>query len=172
MKKLPYPLKVVVGIVIGLPTILITLVFFAFAIPIDMFRFRRTQYFKNLKAKYKFNKVSSDIVKIYNAIAEGKLDFEYCSFDDYEYFLRDGELLLPGFSLEYFAAFEGDWYFITDGEKPTEELKISRVIENELELLSPEHMSMPAKLLMLKSNAEDDAFETAKSCPYFCCVEI
>lgn len=126
---------------------LITLVFFVFAIPTDMLRFRRTNYFKNLELKYKFNKMSSDIVKLYNAIAEGELDFEYCSFNDCEYFLRDGE-------------------------KPTEELKISRVIEKELGHLSPEHMSMTAKLLMLKSNAEDDAFETAKSCPYFYCMDI
>ena len=111
------------------------------------------------------------MVRLYNYIVQKQLPFEYVKQNDYEYFIKDGEVLLCGWSDYAFEETEGNWYFILDGEDGEMKELVQDTINYDKNLLKPEHQSLPAKYLMFYDDITDaELFEKAKECPYFYCL--
>jgi hypothetical protein len=48
---------------------------------------------------------------------------------------------------------------------------MKETLENEVDLLKPEHRCLPAKFLIFYDDVTDaEKFERAKACPYFHCI--
>ena len=74
---------------------------------------------------------------------------------------------------QYIVEFEqvdGEWFFVLDGECNTK-MTMKETLENDVDLLKPEHKCLPAKFLFFYNDITDaEKFEQAKECPYFHCV--
>lgn len=153
-----------------MPIILIVCIGYLLFVPFDIIRYHRMPYYKDFKIKYQFFITSRDIVKIYNRIVREQLPIEYFINNDFEYFVKDDQVLLCGWSYEGFEQVDGEWLFVLDGECYTK-LAMKEAIENEIELLRPEHRCLSVKFLIFYNDITDaEKFEKAKECPYFHCV--
>ena len=109
-------------------------------------------------------------MKIYNRTAKEQLPIEYIKNNDFEYFVKDGQVLLCGWGYEGFEQVDGEWFFILDSECDTK-MPMEETIGNEKNLLKTEHKCLPAKFLIFYNDITDaEKFEQAKECPYFHCV--
>ena len=170
MKKLLGVLGNVLGIVVGVPILLMVCVGYLLFVPFDIIRYYRMPYFKDFKTKYEFFLTSSDVVKIYNRIVREQLSIQYVKNNDYEYFIKDGQVLLCGWGYDGFEQVDGEWFFVLDGECNTK-MTMKETLENEADLLKPEHKALPAKFLISYDDVTDaEKFKKAKECPYFHCV--
>lgn len=159
--------KVALGLIIGPPVIVLTILFCAVAIPVDIIHYHTTRYYKEQKHKYKFGRGFSREVKLYDYIARKKLPVEYFDNDGYEYFVKDGVVLLTSFINEELDEDYDKWYYIQD-EDPCLMYEVPEIIESEHEYLYPQHGSLPAKLLYFCDDEEEH--RKAKDYPYFCCL--
>lgn len=170
MKKFLSILGTGLGIIIGVPITLVVCVGYLLFVPFDIIRYHRMPYYKDFKIKYQFFITSRDVVKIYNRIVREQLPIEYIKNNDFEYFVKDGQVLLCGWGYDRFEQVDGEWFFVLDGEYSTQ-TAMEETLNNEKELLKPEHKSLPAKFLIFYNDITDaEKFEQAKECPYFHCV--
>ena len=170
MKKVLYTLGMCLCVVVGIPILLLLCVGYLLYVPFDFIRYRRTPYYKDLGAKYEFFVSSRDIVKLYNRTVREKLPIQYFNHEGFEYFVKDGQVLLCGWGGVSFDEGMGEWIFILGEEKYTT-MPMKEVLENEVALIKPEHRSLPAKFLVFYNDITDRAkFDYATLCPYFYCV--
>ena len=170
VKKILRVLGIGIGIVIANPILLIVCIGYLCFVPFDILRYHQMPYYKDFRIKYQFFITSSDIVKIYNYIVRARLPIKYFINDGFEYFLKDGQVLLCGWSDVGFEQVDDAWYFVFEGECKTS-MPMKEVMENELERLSPEHKCLPAKFLIFYNDITDaEKWEQAKNCPYFYCA--
>ena len=170
MKKILSILGIWLGIIIGIPIFLIVCVGYLLFVPFDIIRYHRMPYYKDFKIRYQFFITSMDVVKIYNLIVREQLPIEYFKNNDFEYFVKDGQVLLCGWSYDGFEQADGEWFFVLDNEG-NNKMSMKEIIETEQALLKPEHKGLSAKLLIFYSDITDaEKFEMAKECPYFHCV--
>ena len=152
------------------PLFLIACIGYLLFVPFDIIRYHSMPYYKDFRNKYQFFITSRDIVKIYNRIVREKLPIEYIKNNDFEYFIKDNQVLLCGWGYDGFEQVNGEWFFVLDGECNTK-MSMEEAIGNEKDLLKPEHMCLPAKFLIFYNDiTEAGKFEQAKRCPYFHCV--
>lgn len=170
MKKiLRAPLNIIC-IIIGILFALVFGIGYLLFVPFDFIRYHRMPYYRDSKKKYHFFITSTDIVKFYNRIVKEKLPIQYFDCNDFEYFVKEGQVLFCGWSYEGFEQADGDWFFVLDGECNTT-MPMAEVLESEKELLPPEHRDLNAKFLIFYNDVTDaEQFELAKTCPYFHCV--
>jgi len=170
MKKILSTLGTWLGIIIGIPILLIACVGYLLFVPFDVIRYHRMPYYKDFKNKYHFFITSRDVVKIYNRIIREQLPIEYIKNNDFEYFVKDGQVLLCDWGYDGFEQINDEWFFVFDGECNTK-MAMQETLENEKDLLKPEHRGLPAKFLIFYKDITDaEIFEQAKECPYFHCV--
>ncbi len=157
-------------LIILVPILLIALALYLLFVPFDILRYHRMPYYKDFKKKYEFFITSSDVVKFYNRIVREQLPIEYVKSNDYEYFIKDGQVLLCDWGNEDIEQVDGEWFFVLVGENNTK-MAMKETLENEVDLLKPEHRDLPAKFLIFYNDVTDaEKFERAKECPYFHCV--
>ena len=170
VKKILNVLGIGLGIIIGLPILLVVCIGYLLFVPFDIIRYHRMPYYKDFKNKYQFFITSRDVVKIYNRIVREQLPIEYIKNKNFEYFVKDGQVLLCGWGYEGFEQVDGEWIFVFDGECNTK-MTMKETLKNEADLLKPEHKCLPAKFLVFYNDITDaEKFEQAKECPYFHCV--
>lgn len=170
MKKILEIIGAGIIITICVPIALLVGIGYLLFVPFDIIRYRRMPYYKDFKTKYSFFITTSEIVRIYNRIVREQLPIEYVKKDDFEYFVKDGQVLLCGWGYDGFEQADGEWFFVLDEECPTK-MKMKETLENEKELLKPEHKSLPAKFLLFYNDIEDEEkIKQARECPYFCGV--
>lgn len=172
MKKVLSILGTGLGIIIGVLIFLIVCIGYLLFVPFDIIRYHRMPYYKELKKKYEFFITSSDVVKIYNHIIKKQLPIEYVKNNDYEYFVKDSQVLLCGWGNEDYEQIDNEWVFHLDdacGDTTTQAME--QALAEEKVLLKPEHKDLPAKFLIFYNDITDaEKFEQAKECPYFHCV--
>ena len=170
MKKILSILGTGLGIIIGVPITLVVCIGYLLFVPFDIIRYHRMPYYKDLKNKYQFFITSRDVVKIYNRIVREQLPIEYIKNNDFEYFVKDGQVLLCGWGYDGFEQVDGEWFFVLDSECNTK-MTMTETLDNEKDLLKSEHKCLPAKFLIFYNDITDaEKFEQAKECPYFHCV--
>ena len=170
MKKIISMLGTGLGLIVGVPILLVACILYLLYVPFDMIRYHKMPYYQNLKHKYEFFLTSSDVVKLYNRIAREQLPIEYFENEDFEYFVKGGQVLVCGWGYDGFEEINGEWFFLLDGECNTK-MTMKETLENEADLFKPEHKCLPAKFLIFYENMEDaEEIEQAKNCPYFYCV--
>lgn len=170
MKKVLHVLGTALLIVVGVPVLIVLCLGYLLYVPFDIIRYRRTPYYKDLGAKYEFFVSSRDIVKLYNRTVREKLPIQYFNHEGFEYFVKDGQVLLCGWGYDGFEQADEEWFLVFDGECETK-MAMQETLENEIELIKPEHQSLPAKFLIFYNDITDaKRFEQAKLCPYFYCV--
>lgn len=167
MKALSYIKKIILGLIIGPPAIVLTILFSAVAIPVDIIHYHITRYYKEQRHKYKFGRGFSLEVKLYDYIARKKLPIEYFDNEGYEYFVKDGVVLLTSFINEEPEEDYDKWYYI-EGYEPGTVYEVQEIIESEREYLYPEHSSLPVKLLYFCD--DEEKYGEAKDYPYFYCL--
>ena len=171
MKKVLSSLGTGASIIIGVPIILVVCIGLLLFIPFDILRYHRMPYYKDIKKKYRLLITSSGIVQLYNRIVLEKLPIEYINYNDYEYFIQNGQVFLCGWSNENYKQIDDEWFFILDNECNTTKITMEEAISDEKELLKLDHKCLPAKFLIFYSDITDaEKFEQAKECPYFHCV--
>ena len=157
-------------ILLIVPIVIVLGIGYLFFVPFDIIRYHRMPYYKDFKIKYQFFITSRDVVKIYNRIVREQLPIEYIKNNDFEYFVKDGQVLLCGWGYDGFEQVDGEWFFVLDGECNTK-MTMKETLENDADLLKPEHKCLPAKFLVFYNDITDAVkFEQAKACPYFHCV--
>ncbi len=141
-------------------------------IPFDIIHYHKMPYYKDFKKNYRFFITSNDVVKLYNRIKTENLPIEYYCNNNFEYFVKDNQVLICDWSHEKFEEFEGQWYFDIECESGDVSSRLmSDVLLEEVENVLPEHKELLAKFVMFYSKATDaEIFEEAKRCPYFYCV--
>ena len=170
MKKFISFVGTVIAMIIGIPILLIVCIVYLLFVPFDIIRYHRMPYYKDLKNKYEFFITSGDAVKIYNHIVRENLPIEYVKNNGFEYFIKDGQVLLCGWGYDGFVQTDGEWFFVLDGEY-SNQTAMKEILNNEKELLKSEHKSLSAKFLFFYNDITDDEkIEQAKECPYFHCV--
>ena len=170
MKKILSALGLGLGIVIGVPILILLGALYLLYVPFDIIRYHKMPYYKDFKNKYSFFITSADAVKIYNRIATENLPIEYFKSNDLEYFVKDGQVLLCGWGYDGFEQVDGEWYFVLDEEGNTK-MTMKETLENEMVLLKPEHKCLPAKFLFFYKDVTDsEKFEQANQCPYLHCA--
>ena len=172
MKKFLSILGTGLGILIGVPITLVVCIGYLFFVPFDIIRYHRMPYYKDFRNKYQFFITSRDIVKIYNRIVREKLPIEYIKNNDFEYFIKDGHVLLCGWGNEDFEQIDNEWVFNLDDDCGDTTTKVmEQALAEEKELLKHEHKDWPAKFLIFYNDITDaEKFEQAKECPFFHCV--
>lgn len=172
MKKVFGVLGKGLGVVIGVPILLIVCIGYLLYVPFDIIRYHKMPYYKDFKNKYRFFITSRDVVKIYNRIAREQLPIEYIKNNDFEYFVKDGQVLLCDWGNEDFEQVDNEWFFNLDDDYGGATTKtMEQALAGEKELLNPAHQNLPAKFLISYDGITDaERFEKAKECPYFYCV--
>ena len=151
------------------PFLLVAVIGYLLFVPFDMIRYYKMPYYKDTKNKYDFFLTSSDVVKIYNRMARGQMPIEYVKNNDFEYFIKDGQVLLLGWGFDGFEQIEDDWFFAMDGVDI--KIAMNEILDDDTEKLKPEHRDLPVKFLIFYNDITDaEKFEQAKECPYFHCV--
>ena len=157
------------------PILILALIgYYLFFVPFEIISYHKMPYYKDLGIKYSNFITTSNAVKTYNRIVREQLPFEYVKNNDFEYFVKDGQVFLCTWIKEDFEQTDGEWFgvFGSNG-KPKNKLQISmsETIEDEINLLKSEHKCLPAKFLIFCNDITDaEKFEQAKECPYFHCV--
>lgn len=172
MKKLLEKLVLLIGIIIGIPLLLIVCIGYLFYVPFDIIRYHKMPYYKDLKNKYQFFITSRDVVKFYNYIANEKLFIEYIKNEDYEYFVKGGMVLLSGWSNFDFEKDDDGWSCIFSEDDEDKKMSAQEIIEYDRAMLKNEHKDMPAKILMLCNKKETEKLEQISECPHFYGVEL
>ncbi|MBE7064555.1 MAG: hypothetical protein E7384_01910 [Ruminococcaceae bacterium] len=168
MKKFLSAIGTIIATIIFIPIVLVVCLCYLLFLPIDIIRYHRMPYYKNLKVKYCLFLTSRNVVRFYNYIVRKKLSIEYVKHNELEYFVKDGEVLLCGWSFDMFEETDGEWYFDLGDETKQ---SIQESLQIDTEFLKPEHQSMSAKYLLFYDDITDaERFEKAKECPYFYCV--
>lgn len=172
MKKILSVLGTGLCIIIGVPIILVLCIGYLFFIPFDIIRYHKMPYYKDFGVKYHFFITSRDIVQIYNRIVRERLPIEYVKSNNFEYFIKDNQVLLCGWGNENFAQIDNEWvFYLEDNCGDTTIQSMEQALAEEKELLKPEHKDLPAKFLIFYNDVTDaEEFEKAKECPCFYCV--
>lgn len=156
--------------ILCVPILLIAIIVYLLFVPFDIVRYRRMPYYKDFRIKYQFFITSWDIVLFYNRIIKEQLPIVYIKNNDFEYFVKDGQVLLCGWRNEKIEKIDNDWFFVFEG-KCNINMSMKEVLEDEINLLKPEHKELPAKFLIFYNDITDaEKFEKAKECPYFYCI--
>ena len=129
-------------------------------------------YYKDLRNKYQFFITTRDAVKFYNYISNEKLSIAYFKNMDYEYFVKDGEVLLCGWSNEEFEKEGDEWHWIYAGEDEEKNMSIQEIMELDRELLKSEHKELPIKILMICDKKDSKHLEQIRECPYLYFVSL
>lgn len=170
MKKFLRSLSTILVIIIGIPLALLFLIGYLLFIPFDVIRYHGMPYYRDHKKKYHLFITSTDIVKFYNRAVTEKLPVQYFEHEDFEYFVKDDQVLLCGWSYEGFEQVDNQWFFLLEGECNAR-MPMTEALENDRELLPPEHRKLDTKFLIFYNDVTDaEQFELAKTCPYFHCV--
>lgn len=157
-------------ILLIVPIVIVLGIGYLFFVPFDIIRYHRMPYYKDFKNKYTFFITSRDAVKFYNRIARENLPIEYIQNNNFEYFVKDEQVLLCNWDYDGFEQVDGVWFFVFDGKCSTK-MSMEEIIENERDLLKPEHKNLPVKFLFFYQDITDaEKFEQAKECPYLYCV--
>ena len=133
MKAFSSKLCMCVIFILCVPILLIALFGYLLFVPFD-----RMPYFKDFGVKYQFFITSRDVVRIYNRIVREQLPVEYVKSNDFEYFVKDGIVLLCGWDHDGFKQVDGEWFLALDDECNTK-ITVKEALENETDLLKPEH---------------------------------
>lgn len=168
MKKFLGNILLAIGIVIGVPILLIVSIGYLFYVPFDIVRYHKMPYYIDLKRKYEFFITSSEAVKVYNHITREKLPMKYFKNEDFEYFVKDEEALICGWSHCDFERKNDEWYFFFDGDEDRA-MSTNEIIELDSEQLLPEHQGLPVKILMICEEGDAERMEKIKECPRFHC---
>lgn len=172
MKKILNSISIVFGSIILILMLLLICFAYVLYLPFDIVRYYRMPYYKDLGVKYRLFITSSDVVRLYNRIVREQLPIEHVNNNDYEYFVKDGQVLLCGWGNEDFAQADNEWVFNLDddcGDTTTQTME--QALAEEKGLLKSEHKDLPAKFLIFYNDITDaEKFELAKECPYFYCV--
>lgn len=170
MRKILDMLETGVITLISIPILLIACVVYLLFVPLDIIRYHRMPYYKDFKTKYQFFITSKDVVKMYNRLVQEQLSVEYFKNNDYEYFVKDGQVLVCGCGYEGCEQIDGEWFSVFDGESNSQ-MTMKERMEYEIEQVRPEHKCLPAKFLAFYDDITDaKEFEKTKECPYFYCV--
>jgi len=170
MKRVLNILGIGLAIIIGVPILFVVCIGYSLFVPFDIIRYHRMPYYKDFGIKYEFFITSKDIVQIYNRIVREHLPIEYIKNNDFEYFVKENQVLLCGWGYDGFEQVDGEWFFVLDNECDNK-MTMKEVLENEMDLLKPEHRCLPAKFLIFYNDITDaEKVEQAKECPYFHCV--
>lgn len=172
LKNLLEKISLIIGIIIGLPILLIACIGYLFYVPFDIIRYHKMPYYKDLRKKYVFLITSRDTVKFYNYITNENLPIEYFINEDYEYFVKDEEVLLCGWSKEEFEKEGEEWSCIYAGNDKDRSMSTQEIIELDRVMLRPEHKDLPVKILVLCNKKELEKLEQMKECPYFYVVSL
>ncbi len=161
-----------IAIPICLLLIILSIGYFIFFVPFDIIRYYKSPYYKNSKKKYVFFRTSTDTVKLYNYIAKNSLPIEYVNNEDFEYFIKDGQVFLLDWSSEALDEDNGELGFSVDRESgDVSFVSMKELLSEEISQLKEEHKALPAKFLILNDDFTDaDLFEKAKDCPYIHCA--
>lgn len=172
MKNVLESLLLYLALIILIPFLLILSIGYLLFVPFDIIRYHKMPYYKDFKVKYEFFITSSDIVQIYNRIVQENLSVEYIKNGDYEYFIKDGQVLLCGWGNEDYAQTDNEWVFnLEDHYGNTTTQTMEQALAEEKVLLKPEHKDLPVKFLIFYNDITDaEKFEKAKECPYFYCI--
>lgn len=172
MKKILSILGTGLGIIIAVPIILIVCVGYLLFLPFDIIRYHKMPYYKDFKKKYEFFITAKDVVQIYNRIVKEQLPIEYVKNNDFEYFVKDNQVLLCDWGNEDFELIDSEWVFNLDDDSGDTTTKVmEEALTEEKALLKPEHQNLPAKFLLFYNDITDaEEFEKAKECPYFYCI--
>lgn len=172
MNKFLEKIMLLIGIIIGIPLLLIACIGYLVYVPFDMIQYHKMPYYKDLKNKYQFFITSRDVVKFYNYIASKKLSIEYIKNEDYEYFVQDGVVLLSGWSNFDFEKDDDGWRYTFSEDDEDKSMSTQEIIAYDREMLKAEHKDMPVKILMLCSKKETEKLEFLKECPHLYVVEL
>ena len=167
MKKFLSDLGIYALLILLVPILVLMLIGYLIFVPFDIIRYHTMPYYKDLKYKYQFFITSRAVVKIYNRIVTEKLPVQYVRNNDYEYFIKESQVLLCEV-YDDFILQDSEYFFVVD-DQPI--CKISEALEDEIAQLKPEHQNLPAKFLIVYDDVVDsEKFEQAKECPYFQCI--
>ncbi len=170
MRNFLHALGTCIGAIIAVPILIVLIVAYLMFVPFDILRYHHTPYYKDFKIKYQFFLTSRIQVRLYNAIVRAQLPIKYFRNNDFEYFIKDGQILLCDWSLDTFELVDGEWCFILDDDEKTV-LKMQDILGEEIQLLNSEHRDLPAKFILFYNDVTDaERFEKAKECPYFHCI--
>ena len=171
MKEFLYKIGLYILFILCTPILVLALIgYYLFFVPFEIISYHKMPYYKDLGIKYSSFITTSEAVKTYNRIVREQLPFEYVKNNDFEYFVKDGQVLLCGWGYDGFEQVDGEWFFVLNGECDNK-MTMKETLENEIDLLNPEHRCLPAKFLIFYNDITDaEKFEQAKECPYFHCV--
>ncbi|MBR4116697.1 MAG: hypothetical protein IKK65_01260 [Clostridia bacterium] len=169
MKNFFSALASVFGFIIFIPIILLICIGYLLYLPFDIIQYHKMPYYKDFKVKYSFLITARDKVKLYNRIVKEKLPIEHVKYNDFEYFLKDNQVLLCDWTNEDFDLVNNEWVFhLDDDHGDTYTKTMEDALAEEREILNPEHKHLPIKFLFFYSDITDaEKFEKAKECPYF-----
>lgn len=137
-------------------------------VPFDIHRYHHMPYYRDLRVRYRCFITSSDVVQLYNRMVNEHLPITYMREQDFEYFIRDGLVLLCGWGENNFVQADGEWQFVLDGD---DGVSMEETLQGERAMLKPEHRDLPAKFLIFYGEITDaEKYEHAKACPYFYCL--
>lgn len=171
MKILEKILTCVVMLFFVILLIPMTLGYFLF-VPFDIFRYHQMPYYKDTKEKYRFFTTSRSVVKAYNHIKKNNLPISYVENENFEYFIKDGTVLLCDWidSTEIFEEKDGEWLYSDAAEGEYAGLYLKDILEEERKFLKEEHQKIPIKILVFYGDVTDaERWEKLKACPYFAC---
>lgn len=156
-------------VIIIIPIILILVIGYFIYLPFDIIRYYKMPYYRDFKVKYSLFLTSRDVVKLYNRIVKEQLPIEYVNYNDFEYFVKDNQVLLCDWGNEDFEQIDDEWVFSLDDDSGDKTTKVmEEALTEEKALLKPEHQNLPAKFLLFYNDITDaEEFEKAKECPYF-----
>jgi len=171
MKEFLYKIGLYILFILCTPILVLALIgYYLFFVPFEIISYHKMPYYKDLGIKYSSFITTSEAVKTYNRIVREQLPFEYVKNNDFEYFVKDGQVLLCTWIKEDFEQTNGEWFFVFSGKYKTQ-ISMSETIEDEINLLKPEHKCLPVKFLIFCNDINDaEKLEQAKECPYFHCV--
>ena len=141
-------------------------------VPFDIIRYHRMPYYKDTKEKYRFFITSRSLVKVYNLIKKNNLSISYVENENFEYFIKDGTVLLCDWieSAEIFDEKDGEWVYSDASEGEYAGLFLKDILEEERKNLKKEHQKFPIRILVFCGEVTDaERWEKLKPCPYFAC---
>lgn len=172
LKSILDTIWLIIGLVFGIPILCVLCIVYMFYVPFDIIRYHKMPYYRDLKKKYEFFITSGEVVKFYNYIANEKLSIKYFQNEDYEYFVKDGEVLLCGWTGFDFRKKNDEWIWNLDKEVEENNMSILEILELDREMLKPEHRDLPEKIIMLYDKKKPKKMERIKECPYFYFVSL
>ncbi len=134
---------------------------------VESIRYRKTPYYKKFKKKYMTLVTSTDAVKLYNRMVTENLPMEHFVSGDYEYFVKDGVVLICGWTYTEVETADGEWIFNVEYESEDyKKLIVKDVIDEETANLKDEHKLLPVKIINAYGESDEAKTERLKECPY------